>query len=67
MTEEDFQTKYHTYSTYNYENAKAEAESITLSDGRHPEVIGFPFGQNIQYCLVLPRAAKYISSLYLAS
>lgn len=64
MTNDEFQRKYHEFSTDSIHHAEAEAESITLEDGRHPSVVGLPFGSTIRYCLMLPSAATFLGGLY---
>lgn len=64
MTNDEFQSAYHEFATDSIHHAEAEAESITLEDGRHPAVVGLPFGQTIRYCLMLPSAAAFFTNLY---
>jgi hypothetical protein len=64
MTEDEFQRRYYGYDTDDRELAEAEAASITLEDGTHPVVVGFPFESGMRYCLMLPTAAAVIEELY---
>ena len=64
MTDDEFQKQYHEFSTESLHDTEVEAASITLEDGRHPVVVGLPFGDTIRYCLMLPNAAGYLGGLF---
>jgi len=64
VEERDFQHRYHEYQTMDQAEAQRTADAITLTDGRHPVVVGLPFGATIRYCLMLPDAAQFIRDLH---